>query len=105
MFANLVDMKGLDVIIMGEVLVMYKVMLNSDTDVDIDDVVSSLNSMPTDSGAIQGFEKKPLAFGLMYIELNVVIEDAEGKLDQFESALQSLDGVGEIEVLSMGRLL
>ncbi len=105
MFANRVDLKGLDVIVMGEVLVMYKVMMDSDSDVSIDDVISSLDSMPEDSGAVQGFEKKPLAFGLMYIELNVVIEDAEGKLDQFESTLQSLDGVGEIEVLNMGRLL
>ena len=105
MFVNRVDLKVLDVIVMGEVLVMYKVMLDPDSDVSIDDVISSLDSMSDDSAAVQGFEKKPLAFGLMYIELNVVIEDAEGKLDQFESALQSLEGVGEIEVLNMGRLL
>ena len=90
---------------MGEVLVMYKVMLDPDSDVGIDEVLTNLNSTSDGSGSIQGTEKKPLAFGLMYIELNVVIEDAEGRIDQFESFLQSIDGVGEIEVLNMGRLL
>ena len=90
---------------MGEVLVMYKVMMDPDSDVGIDQVISNLDSMSDESGSIQGTEKKPLAFGLMYIELNVVIEDAEGRIDQFENFLQSIDGVGEIEVLNMGRLL
>ena len=90
---------------MGEVLVMYKVMLDPDSDVHIDDVISAVSNISDESGTVQGTEKKPLAFGLMYIELNVVIEDAEGKIDQFEEVLQSVSGVGEIEVLNMGRLL
>ena len=90
---------------MGEVLVMYKVMLDPDSEIEIDVVMSNLKSISDDSGTVQNTEKKPLAFGLMYIELNVVIEDAEGKIDQFEEVMQSIDGVGEIEVLNMGRLL
>tara|TARA_B100001113_G_C21044134_1_gene593739 strand:+ start:22 stop:324 length:303 start_codon:yes stop_codon:yes gene_type:complete len=100
-----VDLKDHEGDYMGEVLVMYKVMMDPDSDVVIDDVIASLSSISDDSGTVQGTEKKPLAFGLMYIELTVVIEDAEGKIDQFEEVLQSVSGVGEIEVLNMGRLL
>ena len=99
------DLKDLEGDCMGEVLVMYKVMMDPDSDVAIDDVITSLSSISDDSGSVQGTEKKPLAFGLMYIELTVVIEDAEGNIDQFEQVLQSVSGVGEIEVLNMGRLL
>tara|TARA_B100000214_G_C23857220_1_gene576301 strand:- start:558 stop:875 length:318 start_codon:yes stop_codon:yes gene_type:complete len=105
MSASLVDLKDHEGDYMGEVLVMYKVMMDPDSDVAIDDVIASLSSISDDSGTVQGTEKKPLAFGLMYIELTVVIEDAEGKIDQFEEVLQSVSGVGEIEVLNMGRLL
>ena len=41
----------------------------------------------------------------MYVELHAVIEDAEGLVDKFEEAITSIEGVGEIEVLGMGRLL
>ena len=49
--------------------------------------------------------KNPLAFGLMFVELHAVVEDAEGLVDKFEEEMSNVVGVGEIEVLGMGRLL
>ncbi|CAI8225609.1 MAG: elongation factor 1-beta [Candidatus Thermoplasmatota archaeon] len=90
---------------MGEVAVQYKVMPDPDVEVAIDDLVTSLENIDNEVGKIHNVEKKPLAFGLMYVELHAVIEDAEGLVDKFEEAMSSIEGVGEIEVLGMGRLL
>lgn len=90
---------------MGEVAVQYKIMPDPDVEVEIDVIVSSLENMEDSVGKVHNIEKKPLAFGLMYIELHAVIEDAEGLLDKFETSMTSIEGVGEIEVLGMGRLL
>ena len=90
---------------MGEVAVQYKIMPDPDVEVPIDNLVSSLENINDEVGKIHNVEKKPLAFGLMYVELHAVIEDAEGLVDKFEEAITSIEGVGEIEVLGMGRLL
>ncbi|MAT48501.1 MAG: elongation factor 1-beta [Euryarchaeota archaeon] len=90
---------------MGEVAVQYKIMPDPDVEVAIDNLVSSLENISGEVGKIHNVEKKPLAFGLMYVELHAVIEDAEGLVDKFEEAITSIEGVGEIEVLGMGRLL
>ncbi|RAH15755.1 MAG: elongation factor 1-beta [Methanobacteriota archaeon] len=90
---------------MGEVAVQYKVMPDPDVEVAIDDLVSSLENMEDSVGKIHNVEKKPLAFGLMYVELHAVVEDAEGLVDKFEEEISNIHGVGEIEVLGMGRLL
>lgn len=90
---------------MGEVAVQYKVMPDSDSDVEFDEMLTAFSEFNQATGKIQSVEAKPLAFGLMYVELQVIIEDAEGQIDVFEDALKSIPGVGEIEVLGMGRLL
>jgi len=90
---------------MGEVAVQYKVMPDSELDIEFEDILASFDGLDESKGRIQSVEIKPLAFGLMYVELQVIIEDAEGQIDAFEAALQSIEGVGEIEVLGMGRLL
>ena len=42
---------------------------------------------------------------MKYIEAVCKIEDGEGKVDELEDALKAIDGVGELEVLEMGRLM
>ena len=90
---------------MGEVAVQYTVMPDPNIEIDIDSLVESISNLEQSTGTIQSMEAKPLAFGLQYLEIQVIIKDAEGQIDVFENALQSIGGVGEIEVMSMGRLL
>tara|TARA_B100001123_G_C15055963_1_gene925552 strand:+ start:114 stop:386 length:273 start_codon:yes stop_codon:yes gene_type:complete len=90
---------------MGEVAVQYKIMPDPDVELPIDTLVSSLSKIDDSVGKVHNIEKKPLAFGLMYVELHAVIEDAEGLVDKFEETITNIEGVGEIEVLGMGRLL
>ena len=54
---------------------------------------------------MQEVEIKPLAFGMMYIEVQAVLGEGEGIVDGFEDRVKQVDNlVGQIEALEMGRL-
>jgi len=92
---------------MGEVIVKYKVMLDSESMSRIDAICEEIEGISDDVGAIQLVEKKPLAFGLMFVEVTAIIQDGEefeNPLGTFEDSVKSFEGVTEIETLEMGRL-
>lgn len=82
-------------------------MLDSDSMGRIDDVCQEINGVSDEIGAVQLVEKKPLAFGLMFVEVTAIIQDGEemnNPLGRFEDEIKSFEGVTEIETLEMGRL-
>ena len=88
---------------MGMVAITYKVMPDSNVeDVSADDIVANIQSLNAAPFDVQLCEAKPLAFGLKFIQVHVVMADGEGLSDQFEEQMKTFTGVGEIEVLSMG---
>jgi|TARA_B110000116_G_C16797909_1_gene568084 translation elongation factor EF-1beta len=90
---------------MGEVAIRYKIMVSPDAEVGADDIAANLSKMENDVGVVQSVETKPLAFGMMFVEAYCVIQEGDGTVDNFEDAIRALTGVGEIEVLEMGRLM
>ncbi len=101
---RIADSKDLEVWLMGEVIVKYKVNLDEKGQSRIDSLVVDIEGLPEDVGSVQRVEKKPLAFGMMFVEVQVVIEDGEGHLDRFEDAISDLGGVTNLETLELGRL-
>ncbi|MAT86520.1 MAG: hypothetical protein CMA25_06140 [Euryarchaeota archaeon] len=92
-------------IFMGMVAITYKVMPDSEIEeVSIDDIVSKVQGFNNDVYDVQLVETKPLAFGLKFVQVHVVMDDGSGLSDKFEDSLKSVLGVGEVEVLSMGLL-
>ncbi|HJN55002.1 MAG TPA: hypothetical protein QF646_01280 [Candidatus Poseidoniales archaeon] len=86
----------------GEVSITYKVMLDSSMeDPNAEEICEEVIRV----SGVQAAGTKPLAFGMKYIEAVCKIEDGEGKVDELEDALKAIDGVGELEVLEMGRLM
>jgi translation elongation factor EF-1beta len=88
---------------MGEVVVKYKVTLNQPEEgrPDYQGIADSIQ----DFREVQTIEIKPLAFGMMYIEVQVVLSEGEGIVDGFEEKVRAVDEmVGQIEALEMGRL-
>lgn len=88
---------------MGHVVVKYKVTLDQPEDgsPDYNSIAEVINSFDE----VQEVEVKPLAFGMMYIEVQAVLGEGEGIVDGFEDKVrQSNDLVGQIEALEMGRL-
>ncbi|MDP6906476.1 MAG: hypothetical protein QF440_03570 [Candidatus Thalassarchaeaceae archaeon] len=107
MYALLADSRVLELIgdIMGMVALTYKVMPDSDVeDVSTDDVVEQIMALKDDTYDVQLCESKPLAFGLKFIQVHVVMNDGSGLSDIFEENMRAIRGTGEIEVLSMGLL-
>ncbi|MDP6906649.1 MAG: hypothetical protein QF440_04455 [Candidatus Thalassarchaeaceae archaeon] len=90
---------------MGEVAVKYKIMCNPDVDdADADKIANSMKSLASEVGEVQMVETKPLAFGLKFVEAHCVIQEGDGTVDIFEDAIRAISGVGEVEVLEIGRL-
>ena len=90
---------------MGMVALTYKVMPDSDVeDVSADDIVEQIMALKDETYDVQLCETTPLAFGLIFILVHVVMNDGSGLSDVFEDYMRAIRGTGEIEVLSMGLL-
>ena len=88
---------------MGHVVVKYKVTLDQPEDGSPD--YNSIAEVIASFDEVQEVEVKPLAFGMMYIEVQAVLGEGEGIVDGFEEKVrQSNDLVGQIEAMEMGRL-
>ena len=90
---------------MGMVAMTYKINPDSDVDnVDTDAIATTITGMGDEVYNIQSVEVKPLAFGLKFVQVHVVMDDGEGLADALEGRMSEIHGVGEIEVISMGLL-
>ncbi len=88
---------------MGHVVVKYKVTLDQPEDGSPD--YNSIAEVISGFDEVQEVEVKPLAFGMMYIEVQAVLGEGEGIVDGFEEKVrQSNNLVGQIGALEMGRL-
>ena len=90
---------------MGEVAVKYKIMCDPNVEgANADVIAGAMESMTSEVGVVQMVETKPLAFGLKFVEAHCVIQEGDGTVDAFEDSIRGIDGVGEVEVLEIGRL-
>jgi translation elongation factor aEF-1 beta len=89
---------------MGRVAMTYKLNPDSEVEANIDEIVETIKTFASEVYEVQSVETKPLAFGLQFVQVHVVMEDGPGLSDKFEEMMGELVGVGEIEVLSMGLL-
>ena len=88
---------------MGMVAMTYKINPDAEMeDVDTDMISSTISTFGDDTYDVQSVEVKPLAFGLKFVQVHVVMNDGPGLTDEFEALMSAKAGVGEIEVLSMG---
>ena len=93
----------LEVIFVGHVVVKYKV--TQDQPEDGSPNYEGIANVISDFEEVQEVEVKPLAFGMMYIEVQAVLGEGEGIVDGFEDRVKQVDDlVGQIEALEMGRL-
>jgi len=87
---------------MGHVVVKYKVTINQSDEgsPDYDGIADRIDGFDE----VQAVEVKPLAFGMMFIEVQAVLGEGDGIVDAFEDKVREVDLVGRIEALEMGRL-
>jgi len=57
------------------------------------------------SASVYKFEEEPVAFGLVALVAHILMpEDVEGRMDEVERRLKSIDGISEVQVLVSRRV-
>ena len=88
---------------MGHVVVKYKVTIDQPEEgsPDYEGIANLISSMEE----VQACDIRPVAFGMMFIEVQAVLGEGEGIVDGFETRVREIDDIiGQIEALEMGRL-
>lgn len=76
----------------------------SDINTDIEKIKKGLNSIIEKFGKLHKTEIKPIAFGLKSIEAIILLNDEKSGIEDIESRIRKLNGVGEVEVLEVSRI-
>ncbi len=76
----------------------------SGVDTDLEKIKKGLSSVVDKFGKLHKTEIKPIAFGLKSIEASILLNDESGGIEEIESRVKELDGVGGVEVLDVSRV-
>ena len=88
---------------MGEVVATIKLMPES-PEMDLAKVKAEIKSSIPENTELHSMEEEPIAFGLVAINLMVVVDDAEGGTEQIEENLSKIDEIASVEGVVVRRL-
>lgn len=89
---------------MGDVIALVKVM-PAGKETDLETLKTAIEGAVPDGIELHGIEEKPVAFGLVALNVTVEMPDEGGNTDRLEEALAALDDVESAEVTDVGRAL
>lgn len=89
---------------MGEVVATIKLMPES-PDIDMEKLKEDVGKSIPENTELHKIEEEPIAFGLVALNVMVVVDDAEGGTEQVEANLSKLVDVASIEVVDIRRLM
>jgi elongation factor 1-beta len=89
---------------MGEVVATIKLMPES-PDVDLAQIKGDVEKSITPEAELHKIEEQPIAFGLVALNVMVVVGDAEGGTEKVEENLSKIDGINSVEVVDVRRLM
>jgi elongation factor 1-beta len=89
---------------MGEVVATIKLMPES-PEIDLEKVKAEITSSIPENTELHSIEEEPIAFGLVALNLMVVVDDAEGGTEQVEENLSKITEIASIEVVDVRRLM
>ena len=88
---------------MGRVVATIKI-FPEDIIIGIDHIKQAIERELPKDVMIHQLVKEPIAFGLVALIAHLVIPEEEGQLETVENILQTIDGVGQTEVLLVRRV-
>ncbi|BAW32232.1 MAG TPA: elongation factor 1-beta [Methanothermobacter sp.] len=89
---------------MGEVLATIKIMPES-PEIDMSKLKNEIQSSIPKSAELYKIEEEPVAFGLIALKIMVIVDDAAGGTENVEKNLSKIEGVSNIEVTDLRRLI
>jgi elongation factor 1-beta len=89
---------------MGEVVATIKLMPES-PEMDVEKVKAEVKRSIPENTELHSIEEEPIAFGLVALNVMVVVDDAEGGTEQIEENLSKIEDVASIEVVDVRRLM
>ncbi len=75
-----------------------------DVEVDLGKIRERVKKLAGDRCEVHSMEEKPIAFGLKALEVNLLLNDKQGGMDEVQEDIRKIDGVGEVEVTDLNRL-
>ncbi|MEM0364222.1 MAG: elongation factor 1-beta [Candidatus Nitrosocaldus sp.] len=87
---------------MGKLIARVKIM-PADVDVNLDSLVEKVKGNMPDGMQVKRYSKEPIAFGINALLLDMVMDEDTADTDLLEENLRKIDGVGEVEIVSMSR--
>ena len=88
---------------MADIIASIKV-FPSDVSADLDILKKQIEKNLPDYASVYNFEDEPVAFGLVIVITHVKMPDEEGKMEEVEKSLTSINDVSEIQVISVSRI-
>ena len=88
---------------MAQLLLVCKI-LPEGIEVNLDELPAKIAQRLPDEISTRNHQKEPLAFGLYFLKIEFIMEDAGGLLDKLEEIVRSTPGVSEFEVLQQSRM-
>ena len=88
---------------MGKIIIVYKI-FPSESTVDLEVLKEKITKQLADIASIKRFAEEPIAFGLCALKVNMVLAEKDGIMDETEKILNSIEEVGQLQVLGMTRL-
>lgn len=82
---------------MAKVAVTFRIMPEH-VDVELGGITNGLRK--AFGSALKEVAERPVAFGLVSLEAIIILDDAGGEMEGAETSIQSLEGVGSVEVQS-----
>ena len=89
---------------MADVLATMKIMPES-PEVDLEALKTTIEEGLPEDAKFEGITEEPIAFGLVALILNFIIEDGEGGTESTEEFISGLEDVASIEITGIGRLM
>jgi len=89
---------------MGEVVAIIKLMPES-PEVDLEKMKEDVKASIPEGAEFHKIEEEPIAFGLVALNVMVIVGDVEGGTEKVEENLAKIKGVSNVEVTDTRRLM
>ena len=88
---------------MAKVLAVIKIFPKS-IETNLENLKNNIKKALSFGVTVHSFNEEPIAFGLVALIVNILMDDSTGNIDRVESSINDLADVSQIEVMRVMRI-